>query len=164
MQGLFLRFFLKYSIQITSQDNSIMIDCVYFRLTSRNQTTAMIRLHFSLLLLLSLTSTSFSQSKIALRVKGLSSNVEIIRDTWGVNHIYAKNEHDLFFHKDIVRQRTGSSNLKYGGGKPQVLLQRSMGPNELKRDIGTRLFKFRGDMQKELSHYHHMGLLSFRRM
>ena len=32
-----------------------------------------------------------------LSVKGLKEPVEIIRDEWGVNHIYAKNQHDLFF-------------------------------------------------------------------
>ena len=28
---------------------------------------------------------------------GLIESVEIIRDRWGIPHIYAKNEHDLFF-------------------------------------------------------------------
>ena len=29
-----------------------------------------------------------------------------------------------------------------------------LGPRELKRDIGNRLFMYRGDMQRELSWYH----------
>ena len=33
----------------------------------------------------------------SLQVAGLSQPVEIIRDRWGVNHIYAKSEDDLFF-------------------------------------------------------------------
>ena len=32
-----------------------------------------------------------------LRTSGLQQPVEVLRDRWGVNHIYAKNEHDLFF-------------------------------------------------------------------
>ncbi|RYG54633.1 MAG: penicillin acylase family protein, partial [Chitinophagaceae bacterium] len=32
-----------------------------------------------------------------------------------------------------------------------------LGPRELQRDIGTRLFLFRGDMDKELNHYHAQG-------
>ena len=32
-----------------------------------------------------------------LQVKGLQDKVEVIRDSWGVPHIYAKNMHDLFF-------------------------------------------------------------------
>lgn len=32
-----------------------------------------------------------------LRVKGLLDDVEIIRDDWGVPHVYARNERDLYF-------------------------------------------------------------------
>ncbi len=32
-----------------------------------------------------------------LQVKGLQNKVEVIRDSWGVPHIYARNMHDLFF-------------------------------------------------------------------
>ena len=32
-----------------------------------------------------------------LELEELHDTVEIIRDQWGVNHIYANNEHDLFF-------------------------------------------------------------------
>ncbi len=32
-----------------------------------------------------------------------------------------------------------------------------LGKQELKRDIGARLFKFRGDMNTELAHYHQQG-------
>ena len=30
-------------------------------------------------------------------LSGLKQPVEIIRDQWGINHIYAENQHDLFF-------------------------------------------------------------------
>ncbi|MCB1693930.1 MAG: penicillin acylase family protein, partial [Pseudomonadales bacterium] len=32
-----------------------------------------------------------------LAVKGLHDSVEIAKDQWGISHIYAKNQHDLFF-------------------------------------------------------------------
>ena len=32
-----------------------------------------------------------------LRVSGLQQRVEVLRDQWGIPHIYAQNEHDLFF-------------------------------------------------------------------
>ena len=35
--------------------------------------------------------------KNRLEISGLSQTVEVLRDTAGVNHIYAQNEHDLFF-------------------------------------------------------------------
>jgi hypothetical protein len=31
-----------------------------------------------------------------LGLKGLSSPVRVLRDRWGVAHIYAQNQHDLF--------------------------------------------------------------------
>ncbi|MGC5198647.1 penicillin acylase family protein, partial [Aphanothece microscopica] len=32
-----------------------------------------------------------------------------------------------------------------------------LGPSEIKRDIGTKLFKYRGDMEREMAHYHPRG-------
>src|SRR5215472_5001491 len=32
-----------------------------------------------------------------IEVRGLRQPVEVLRDRWGINHIYAKDEHDLFF-------------------------------------------------------------------
>ncbi|HEX2266593.1 MAG TPA: penicillin acylase family protein, partial [Actinomycetota bacterium] len=32
-----------------------------------------------------------------LRVSGLREPVEVVRDRWGVPHIYARNLHDLYF-------------------------------------------------------------------
>ena len=32
-----------------------------------------------------------------LRLPGLTQPVEIVKDRWGISHIYAKNEADLFF-------------------------------------------------------------------
>ena len=46
-----------------------------------------------LILFISCSKTNSDQ----LSVKGLKEPVEIIRDEWGVNHIYAENQHDLFF-------------------------------------------------------------------
>jgi penicillin amidase len=40
---------------------------------------------------------SLPQTSGELALKGLNENVEIIRDTFGVPHIYAKNEPDLYF-------------------------------------------------------------------
>ncbi|MFQ5814842.1 MAG: penicillin acylase family protein, partial [Anaerolineae bacterium] len=37
-----------------------------------------------------------------VRVKGLRGKVEVIRDRWGIPHIYAENEEDLFFAQGYV--------------------------------------------------------------
>src|SRR5260370_18058891 len=37
-----------------------------------------------------------------VRVPGLEKQVEILRDKWGVPHIYASTEHDLFFSQAYI--------------------------------------------------------------
>ena len=39
----------------------------------------------------------FTSHAQQLTVSGLQDKVEVYRDPWGINHIYAENEHDLFF-------------------------------------------------------------------
>ncbi len=56
---------------------------------------------FRLLLIVAIVVTRISsiraQEKSNLSVNGLKEVVEVFRDEWGINHIYAKNQHDLFF-------------------------------------------------------------------
>ena len=42
---------------------------------------------------------SFAQAQISssVSVDGLDQSVEILKDKWGISHIYAETEHDLFF-------------------------------------------------------------------
>ena len=47
-------------------------------------------------MLLGLSSNAPAQPE-TLRVEGLVAPVEIVTDRWGIAHIYAENEHDLFF-------------------------------------------------------------------
>ena len=39
---------------------------------------------------------SFPMFDGVLQVSGLQDRVEVLRDRWGVPHIYASNEHDLY--------------------------------------------------------------------
>ncbi len=50
---------------------------------------------FSFFLSCSRSENSFLSDQI--QVDGLQKSVEILRDQWGINHIYAQNQHDLFF-------------------------------------------------------------------
>ena len=70
-----------------------------------------------------------------IAVPGLSSSVEIIRDQWGVPHIYAQNEHDLFFAQGYVHaqdrlwqmevtRRICSGTFSEVVGEPTVYLDR----------------------------------------
>lgn len=92
-----------------------------------------------------------------LKVKGLQLPVEVVRDKWGVNHIYAKNEHDLFFTQGYCAAKDRIFQFEIWRRQATGTLSEIMGSGEIKRDIGARLFSFRGDMNKELAHYHPRG-------
>ena len=44
-----------------------------------------------------LTAGPLPQQEGTLKASGLQSAVEVLRDKWGVPHLYAQNRHDLFF-------------------------------------------------------------------
>jgi len=92
-----------------------------------------------------------------LRVQGLSEPVEVVRDRWGINHIYAKNEADLFFTQGYTAARDRLFQFELWRRQATGTVAEVLGPKELKRDIGTRLHMFRGDLKSELNWYHPHG-------
>ncbi|MEL6925151.1 MAG: penicillin acylase family protein, partial [Bacteroidota bacterium] len=94
-----------------------------------------------------------------LQVKGLQQAVEIITDQWGIPHIYAQNEADLFFAQGYYAAKDRLFQFEVWRRQATGTVAELLGPRELKRDIGTRLFKFRGDMTQEMNHYHPRGVL-----
>ncbi|MEC7080350.1 MAG: penicillin acylase family protein, partial [Pseudomonadota bacterium] len=50
-----------------------------------------------LTLLLGVSVSVSAQTRQTLEVEGLQQSVEILKDKWGISHIYAETEHDLFF-------------------------------------------------------------------
>jgi penicillin amidase len=92
-----------------------------------------------------------------LLVPGLSQPVEILRDRWGVAHIYAKNESDLFFVQGYNVAHDRLFQLELWRRQATGTVAEILGPKELKRDIGIRLFMFRGDLEQELKWYHPHG-------
>jgi penicillin amidase len=92
-----------------------------------------------------------------LLIPGLSQPVEILRDRWGVAHIYAKNESDLFFVQGYNVAHDRLFQLELWRRQATGTVAEILGPKELKRDIGNRLFMFRGDLEQELKWYHPHG-------
>jgi acyl-homoserine lactone acylase PvdQ len=92
-----------------------------------------------------------------LRVSGLNQPVEILRDRWGINHIYAKNEHDLFFAQGYSVARDRLFQLELWRRQATGTVAEILGPRELNRDIGARLHMFRGNLMQELNWYHPHG-------
>lgn len=114
-------------------------------------------MHRPLFLLLFVLHTAGWGQTTTLRQPGLQRPVEIIRDRWGVNHIYAQNEHDLFFAQGYSAARDRLFQLELWRRQATGTVAELLGPQETKRDIGTRLFRFRGNLDKELRHYHPRG-------
>jgi penicillin G amidase len=88
---------------------------------------------------------------------GLRAPVEIILDPWGVAHIYAQSEADLFFAQGYHVARTRLFQLEIWRRQATGTVAEILGRRELPRDIGARLLRYRGDMDRELNHYHPRG-------
>ncbi|GAB3506125.1 penicillin acylase family protein [Emticicia fontis] len=89
-----------------------------------------------------------------LKINGLKKPVEIIRDQWGIAHIYAQNEEDLFFAQGYSAAYDRLFQFEIWRRQATGTVAEILGAKETKRDIGTRLFKFRGNIEQELNHYH----------
>lgn len=98
-----------------------------------------------------------AQADSALQVAGLTQPVEIIRDRWGINHIYAQNESDLFFAQGYAAARDRLFQFEVWRRQATGTVAELLGRRELERDRGARLHQFRGDMDDELNRYHPRG-------
>jgi penicillin amidase len=90
-------------------------------------------------------------------IDGLHDRVELLRDRWGLNHIYARNEHDLFFVQGYTAARDRLFQFELWRRQATGTVAEILGRKELTRDIGTRLHMFRGDLSAELNWYHPRG-------
>ena len=86
-------------------------------------------------------------------VAGLQAPGKILVDVWGIPHIYADNEHDLFFLQgfNAARDRLWQIDLwrKRGLGR----LAKDFGSAYVDQDRSLRLFLYRGDMTAEWASY-----------
>ena len=94
---------------------------------------------------------------VTLTAPGLSAPVEIIRDHWGINHIYAETEYDLFFAQGYAAARDRLFQFEVWRAQATGTVAEMLGEGEVERDIGFRLFRYRGDMTQEMNHYHDRG-------
>ena len=88
-----------------------------------------------------------------LNVRGLRQPVTVLRDRWGVAHIYAQNQHDLFFAQGFVAAQDRLFQMELWKRSGQGRLAEVLGPSALLRDINARLLRFRGDMKSEYASY-----------
>jgi penicillin amidase len=102
--------------------------------------------------------SSRAQETTRLETPDLDQHVEILVDHWGISHIYARTEHDLFFAQGWNAARDRLFQLELWRRQATGTVAEILGPRELERDIGARLFLFRRDLEQELRHYHPRGV------
>ncbi len=88
-----------------------------------------------------------------LTAKGLQHPVEVLRDRWGVAHIYAQNQHDLFFAQGFIAAQDRLFQMELWKRAGQGRLAEILGPFALARDVNARLLRYRGDMKAEYESY-----------
>ncbi len=91
------------------------------------------------------------------RVAGLDRAVEVLVDRWGIDHIYAETEEDLFFAQGYRAAENRLFQFEMWRRQATGTVAAILGPEELERDIGTRLHMFRKDMGEEMRWYHPRG-------
>lgn len=108
------------------------------------------------LILLLITSILYSCTD-SFQIQGISDEVEVLRDNYGINHIYANNQDDMFFMQGYLAAKDRLFQFEIWRRQATGTVSEVFGEEEIDRDIGTRLFKFRGDIKDELNHYHKDG-------
>ena len=116
------------------------------------------RLLFTPAVILILNITAFSQKKNFIFPQ-LQQPVEIITDKWGVPHIYANTTHDLFFAQGYQAASDRLFQFEIFRRKATGTMAEILGKRMLKRDMGARLFQYRGNLDTEFAHYHPQGKL-----
>ncbi|MFZ1268402.1 MAG: penicillin acylase family protein, partial [Anaerolineae bacterium] len=77
-----------------------------------------------------------------LSLPGLTAPVEIIRDRWGVPHIYAANDHDVFFAQGFVHAQDRLWQMELNRRLATGRLSEMLGDLALDTDRATRTFGF----------------------
>ena len=93
-----------------------------------------------------LCSGALAQNSKSVSIEGLDQPVEILKDKWGISHIYAETEHDLFFAQGYSAARDRLFQFEIWRAQATGTTAALFGPRMIDRDHGTRLFKFRGPM------------------
>jgi penicillin amidase len=103
--------------------------------------------------LLKKASAVLAQLEGEIRVPGLQAPIEILRDRWGIPHVYAKNADDLFFAQGFVAAQDRLFQMdswrRIGVGETAAVV----GKQGLEADRFARLLKYRGNLDAEWASY-----------
>jgi penicillin amidase len=90
-----------------------------------------------------------------LKAAGLERPVRVLRDEWGVPHIYAESTGDLFFAQGYVAAQDRLWQMETWRRAAEGRLAEIVGPGAVARDRQARLLRYRGPVDdEELRSYH----------
>lgn len=93
-----------------------------------------------------------------VNVAGLQRDVRVLRDRWGIPHIYAASTDDLFFAQGYVVAQDRLWQMEMWRRAAEGRMAEVLGPGEIARDKQARLLKYRGPFtDAELTSYHPEG-------
>ncbi|HWP43058.1 MAG TPA: penicillin acylase family protein, partial [Blastocatellia bacterium] len=96
---------------------------------------------------------ALAQTSGSIKLAGLSKPVEVLRDEWGIPHIYAQTVEDLFFAQGFAAAQDRLWQMEIWRRTGEGKLAEILGPAAIERDRFARLMRYRGDMQAEWSSY-----------
>ena len=88
-----------------------------------------------------------------LTLAALSQPVRVVRDRWGIPHITAATEHDLFVAQGFVQAQDRLFQMDLWRRSVQGRLSEVLGPNFIDRDAMTRRMQYHGDPALEWASY-----------
>jgi penicillin amidase len=94
-----------------------------------------------------------AQTSGRIRLRGLRKPVEVLRDEWGVPHIYAQTTEDLFFAQGFVAAQDRLWQMELWRRVATGTLAEIVGEAAVSRDKFARLIRYRGDMRREFKSY-----------
>src|SRR5262245_19507752 len=96
---------------------------------------------------------ALAQTEGRISLRGLQKNVKVLRDEWGIAHIYAETQDDLFFAQGFVaaQDRLWQTGLWRRVGEGTMAEEVWAGAVE--RDRFARLIRYRGDLKAEYESY-----------
>ena len=106
----------------------------------------------------SLARASLSPIEGEFRIPGLRADVQVLRDRWGVPHIYAQNVDDLFMAQGYVMAQDRLWQMEMWRRQREGRMAEILGPPAVGRDRQARLLKYRGPIDdREWTSYHPEG-------
>jgi penicillin amidase len=96
---------------------------------------------------------ALSKTAGEISLAGLLDRVEVLRDKWGVPHIYAQNDDDLFFAQGFVQAQDRLWQMDIWRRTTEGKLAEIVGADGIERDRFARLIEYRGDIDAEWASY-----------